>query len=299
MAVAAGLAIALVGGVAVALGIAGRWSEARQAVAQARPGWLLGGVALAAVAMVGLAWPWRRAMALLGAAVDATSALAWYFVGELGKYVPGGVWTVVGRAEWARGGGVGAAVAYAGVALSLAGAYLGAAVVAVALVPVATGAGLPVAVVVALPLGLAALHPRALSIVLALFERLRRRPVDVEAPSWAASAGLVVRYVPAWCAVGAATWCVARAFEPAAPFGRVALSAVVAWIVGFVAVPVPGGLGVREAVFVGTAGLPVAAGAATAVAARLAFMGVDAVGAVLGAAVLRARRRPVAPAEAR
>lgn len=82
-----------------------------------------------------------------------------------------------------------AAVAYAGVALSLAGAYLGAVVVAVGLVPVATGASVPVAVAL-LSVGLVTLHPRAL--------------------------GPVLRQA----ALGTATWCVARAFESAPPPAR-------------------------------------------------------------------------------
>ena len=297
MAVVAGLAVALVGGAAAALAIAGRWGEARQAVAAARPGWLLAGALLAVMAMLGLARPWGRAMAVLGQPVDRWRAVAWYFVGELGKYVPGGVWTVVGRAEWARAGGVGAPVAYAGVALSLAAAYLAAAVVALALVPVATGAGLPLVVALVVPVGLGALHPRVAGSVLGLVERRRGRPLGVAPPPWSASLGLVLRYVPAWLALGASTWCVARSFEAAAPLGRVALAAVVAWVVGFLAAPVPGGLGVREAVFVGAAGLPVATGAATAVVARLLFMAVDAAGALVAGAVLRHRRGPLAPVD--
>ena len=297
MAVVAGLAIALVGGAAVALAIAGRWGEARRAVAAARPGWLVGAALLAVVAMVGLAWPWPRAMAVLGQPVDRWRAVAWYFVGELGKYVPGGVWTVVGRGEWARAGGVAASVAYAGVALSLAAAYLAAALVALALVPVATGAGLPELVLLVIPVGLGGLHPRLSGWVLRTLERRRGRPLGVVPPPWATSLGLVMRYVPAWLAVGASTWCVARSFEGAAPLGRVALAAVVAWVVGFLAAPVPGGLGVREAVFVGAAGLPVATGATTAVVARLLFMAVDAGAAAVAAAVLRHRRGPLAPVD--
>lgn len=205
VAVAAGLAVALVGAGAMVLAIAGRWDDARRLLAGARPGWVVAGVALAAVAMVGLAWPWRRAMAVLGVAVERGPALAWYFVGELGKYVPGGVWTVVGRAEWARGGGVPPAVAYGGVAFSLAGAYLGAALVAVALLPLAAGAAVPFAIVALVPAGLVALHPRVVGLVLGLAERLGRRSLGVAPPPWPASVGLVLRYVPAWIAVGAAT----------------------------------------------------------------------------------------------
>lgn len=269
--------------------LVGQWDEGRRAVADTEAAWLVGALALAAVAMVGIAWPWSDVMAVLGTRVPRARAVAWYFVGELGKYVPGGVWTVVGRAEQATGGGLERSVAYGGVALSLVAAYLAAIVVALALVPVASGGGVPFAVFALLPVGLAALHPRVLQPLLGLVSRLVRRPVPVEPPRWGVAVGLVARYVPAWLLVGAATWCVARALDPGAGLGRVALAGVLSWIVGFLAVPVPGGLGVREAVFVSAAGLPLATGAATAVVARLGFMLVDASGALLGAASLRRR----------
>lgn len=289
MATIGGAGLAVAGGVAVVVALAGRWDEGHRALAGAEALWLVVALALAAMAMVAIAWPWSDVMAVLGTRVPRARALAWYFVGELGKYVPGGVWTVVGRAEQAAGGGLDRSVAYAGVALSLVAAYLAAIGVAVALVPVASGGGVPLAVVALLPAGMVALHPRILQPMLGVVRRLVRRPLAVEVPPWGACAGLVARYVPAWLMVGTATWCVARGLDPDADLGRVALAGVLSWIVGLLAVPVPGGLGVREAVFVSAAGLPLATGAATAVLARLAFMVVDAAGALLGAAALRRR----------
>ena len=63
---------------------------------------------------------------------------------------------------------------------------------------------------------------------------------------------------------------------------------MLSWIVGFVLVPVPGGVGVREAAFVAAAGsLDPGIAAATAVAARALFVVVDALGAALGTLALR------------
>jgi uncharacterized membrane protein YbhN (UPF0104 family) len=61
-------------------------------------------------------------------------------------------------------------------------------------------------------------------------------------------------------------------------------------VVGFVLVPVPGGVGVREAAFVAAAGsLDPGIAAATAVVARALFVVVDALGAGIGAAALRSQ----------
>jgi uncharacterized membrane protein YbhN (UPF0104 family) len=66
------------------------------------------------------------------------------------------------------------------------------------------------------------------------------------------------------------------------------VAAVLSWVVGFVLVPVPGGVGVREAAFVAAAGsLDPGIAAATAVAARVLFIGVDAFGAAIGSIALR------------
>jgi uncharacterized membrane protein YbhN (UPF0104 family) len=79
---------------------------------------------------------------------------------------------------------------------------------------------------------------------------------------------------------------------------RIGVAAIAAWVAGTVAVGVPGGAGVREAVFVTVAGLPKADAALLAILSRLVFVGVDLAGLLLGVGILaRARRgqRPRAP----
>jgi len=79
-----------------------------------------------------------------------------------------------------------------------------------------------------------------------------------------------VVYVPVWLLVGTATWAVARALDPSAAWIDVAPAAVASWLVGFLAVPVPGGVGVREAAFVAFAG-NLAPGVAPATDANVAM----------------------------
>jgi uncharacterized membrane protein YbhN (UPF0104 family) len=99
----------------------------------------------------------------------------------------------------------------------------------------------------------------------------------------------VARYVPSWLAIGGATWAVARALDPSAGVLEVGTAAVLSWLVGFVLVPVPGGVGVREAAFVAAAGsLDPGIAAAVAVGARAIFVVVDAAGALIGSVVMRA-----------
>ncbi|MCU1375698.1 MAG: hypothetical protein JWO68_2984 [Actinomycetia bacterium] len=273
--------------------LAGDWSDARDAVTAASVGWLVAAVVLAAAGMTAIALGWRAVLAELGHRYPTRLVVAWYFTGEIGKYLPGGVWPILGRGELARRGGVRRTAAYSSVALSLGLLYLAAALVACVLLPFAIdGADGRVALVLLLPpVGIACLHPAISGRVEALAARVLRRPIDVRVPTFGEALALVARYVPAWLLIGGATWSVARALDPHADLTRVLLATAVSWLAGFLAVPVPGGVGVREAVFVAAAGtMPGGVAASTAVLARVIFVAVDAAGAVLSAR--SAPRRP-------
>ena len=250
-------AVAVVGVAAwfVADALAGRWEESRDAVLDARPGWLLAGAVAAAAGMSWIAWTWRAAGALTGAAMTTGQAVRWYLVGELGKYVPGGIWPVVGRGELARRGGIDRRAAYTSVALSLAAVYLANA--------------LFVAVLAGEPLALALVPAGALGLVVG------RRVAPTVVPPVAATVGVVARYLPAWVLIGTATWCVAEALDVDGGWADVAVPAVFSWLVGFVVIPAPGGVGVREAAYVAASPLPDALAATVALAARLLFVTVD------------------------
>ena len=296
---ASGLVGLLIGGLAAAFVVRALLRDREaigDALADASLGWVALGLALAGLGMTAIALPWSRALALLGAHLPTAQLVARYYVGEIGKYLPGGVWPVLGRGELARRHGVGRAAAYGSVALSLVALYLAALLVVVAGLPVllAGGDGTgPIAVVLLLPLGLGALHPAVLTWGVGVLQRVTRRQLDLPVPAWRASVGLVARYVPSWLCIATATWAVARSLDPAAPLAEVGVAAVLSWVVGFVLVPVPGGVGVREAVFVAAAGsLEPGIAAATAVAARLLFVVVDAGGAAVGALALRSGPGP-------
>ena len=289
---AIGLVIAIAGGAFVVRAIAESYDETRDAIADAGAGWMLGSfpVALAGMTLVGV--PWRRSLRLLGADPTMRNTLYWYFVGQLGKYVPGPMWPVVGRAELARRDGVGRPAAYGSSVLSLGATYLAAIVVIIGMLPFAADGGVGDAwwALLLLPLGVLALHPRAVGWAKRVAERVLRRTIEVTIPSWRDAVALVIRHVPAWFLIGSATWMVARAFDPTARWTELMVPSVLSWVVGFVVVPAPGGIGVREAAFVAAAtSLDHPIAATVAVVSRLAFMLVDVTGAV-AVSMLRRRR---------
>ena len=287
---------AVLGGLAVVFvlhSLVSDWSEVSDSLADASWGWMVGGFVLAAAAMATMGWSWRYVFRLLGVEVHGSRVTAWYFVGELGKYLPGGVWPVLGRGEVSRRGGVPRTRAYASVALSLAVLYLAAMFVAVALLPFAlSGGGFSpwMLFLLALPVGLVLLHHDLLEWLLERLRKATKRDITLEVPRWGDTVQVVVRYLPAWVCVGLSTWMVARALTPDPSIPQVMFAAVLSWIAGFLAVPVPAGFGIREAVMVAASGLG-GLGAATAVASRLLFIVVDFGGALIGGAVLSRHQR--------
>jgi len=286
----AGLVLGGLGAAFVARAIVRDWAEIMAAMATADPLWLLIGLVLGLASMTGIGLGWKRSLTLMGVQSTVGPALAWYFVGQLGKYIPGGIWPVVGRGEMATRSGAARARTYGAVFLSLGATYLAATVMVVALLPLdpAIADETPAAlwILALLPLGLGVAHPLALERILAAARRISGRDLRLDVPPWGASLKLVAMHLPSWLGIGCATWCVAVALQPGVPFVNVAVAMVLAWIAGFLAVPVPGGIGVREAVFI-LAATSLAGGMAATVAviSRFLFMVVDVTGAGLSLAV--------------
>lgn len=267
------------------------WSEVENAIRHARPWWLVPAAVCAAGGMYTLAWRWGAAILAVGGQPAAHHRIvSAFFVGEAGKYIPGAVWAMLGRSEIARREGYERPIAYSSVALSVVGCYLAASLTALALAVVALLVGSvampwwPIVAVVAC--GLAVIHPAVSQRILRVLSRVLGRKLDVEVPSWTSCVRLTLSYVPVWILIAAATTFVTESLVAHPPVVRVALAAVVSWIIGFIT-PSPGGIGVREAVFVALAGLAAGPAAAVAVLARVLFVAIDAIGAGSGWFVLR------------
>ena len=273
------------------------WSRVHHELVHASTGWLAVGLGCGAAAMTLAAWTWGDAMRIAGGRLPRRKIVACFFVGEIGKYLPGAIWASVGRAELAQRNGVARNRAYPSVVLSMVGLYLAAALGAAIVLPFSltrhAHVGPVLLLLLLVPIGLGCLHPAVLTAARDLLARLLRRPIDVVIPPWRSSVGLIARYLPAWVGIVVATWCVARALPGVdAPVLPIALATLLSWLAGFVT-PTPAGAGVREAVFIAVSGLAAGPAVAVAVASRLIFVVVDVVGALLS--VPGARRELGAP----
>jgi uncharacterized membrane protein YbhN (UPF0104 family) len=295
-----GLSVAALAIALCAKALADSWPEVRSSLVHASIAWLVVGLVASAAAMLGLALLWWRSLHLFGSPAGARAAVAWYFGGELGKYLPGGVWTVLGRGELAqRGGRVTRTTAYATTLICYGVMCAGAFAVCAVLAPSAAlfghGGTWGWALLLLVPVAAAMVHPAVLGPILVLARRVTGGRIDLRPQPWSAMLGLVGWSAPSWLFLGAGAISVTEALGYDQNIPQVAFAAVAAWIVGFVAVPVPAGAGVREVLFIALCGLAAAPAALVAVLMRVLLIVVDGVAGGVGLAysAREARRRPV------
>lgn len=240
--------------VAIALAVwalSSRWPDVVHAAGRLDARYLAAalGVTVANVVLVGLAW--RALVTDLGARLPLGLAARVFFVGQIGKYVPGSLWPVLVQAELAKRHVARRLTAAATLLLVLLSGVSALIVVLVALpfAPDAVGASsLRWAALLVLPAA-ALLHP---AVVGRLLDRglrlLGREPLE----RWTTVRGTAV--ATAW-AIG--SWALAglQVFFLAVPLGApatvrtYALAAggyALAWAVGLVVVVAPAGAGARE-----------------------------------------------------
>ena len=294
-----GVAIGVAGIAFVARRIVRDRSEIADALSSAELAWLIvGGVTgLLAMGLIGLNWllilrhggaaaPWRRGM-------------SWFFVGQLGKYVPGGIWPIIGQAELAHRGDTPRRVAYSSTAMSMVATFLGAATVAAisGLISPSDGRLLPAAIAVGLMLTFGVLMiPATRSMMVRLAQRLTRKQLPLPEPRWFTL--LVVRHLPVWVSFAGmnifAVVAVGSDLDASLVVELIFVTCV-SWMAGFVVVGVPGGIGVRETIFISMTTAPLGAGVAVSVAvlSRVVSIVVDLAGAAVSVLLARTSPGPV------
>jgi len=284
--------------------VASRRDEVVEAFGRLEPGWLALAV-LATVANVcaaGLVW--RAVLADLGDRLPLRAAARVFFVGQVGKYLPGSVWPVVMQAELGRDHGVPRRNTAAATGISLlisATSAFAVVLVTIPLVPDVLPEGFGWAVLALVPLAVL-LHPRLLGPVLDRALRLAGRGPLGRRPGAAGIARAFGWAVLSWVMAGVQVWALGVPLGADAT-GRGAALAVggyaLAWGVGFLVVVAPAGAGPRE-VALAAALAPVLDGGAVVVVvllSRVIFTATDL--AFAGAGIWLARsvpRTPSAPA---
>jgi hypothetical protein len=238
--------------------LAGQWTALRgQSITwRVSIGWLLASAGITWVAYAALIEAWRRVVVSQRQTLSYGDAARITQVSNLGKYVPGKVWAIAGAAYMAQGVGVTPAAAIAS-AVVLQALALASGVVLVALLAPGLRAALPggfpvaaAALGVAALVGVAALTSRRM---LTALQRLLPASVPPLEPIRLGVMALAFAVnVAAWGAYGAAFQCLVRGLVPDATVGWALATSVftASYLVGLVAAIAPGGVGVRESMFV-------------------------------------------------
>ena len=196
-------------------------------------------------------WIWGRMVRDLGGPdLGIADAVRIYMVSNLGRYVPGKLWQIAGMALLARARGVSPPVATAaaviGQAVALAGATLvgllvvlsGSTVLQEWTVPMVAAAGAVIALVTV---------PALFRPLVRLWLRLVPGDAPAEVPVGALE-GLrwLSLYTLNWAGYALAFWLLVRGFFPTGALLLVGPAFAAAYVLGYLALFAPAGLGVRE-----------------------------------------------------
>lgn len=233
--------------------LASNWQELSSFSWQVSWPWLLASLAVLVVQMILLASIWWRALWLMGAPVGWRLATALWLKTQIARYVPGGIWDVAGRLALGNEAGISVRAMSASIVLEMAMQVLSASVfLVVALMMRADAAAnlyLPLAALVLAASFVVLLPPVFRRLINWGLRLLKREPLEIRATYGdmlllfgARLTGhlmLGVGFVLFARGMTAITWQQAPAMIAAY---------VSAWLIGFLAVVAPMGIGVREGV---------------------------------------------------
>lgn len=244
---------------AVGYALARNWTAVSRDLSRVAVGPVVIAGVLALVGPVLTMLGWRVLLTDAGSHIAVPPAAGIFFVGQLGKYLPGSVWTVLAQAE------MGAALhiprrrsAVVGLVSIGLGILTGLLVGLPALPMLLSGSGSSAGwwLVLALPLVLLACWPRLLNLAVALGLRLLRREPMEHDLSGRAVLTSVLLLLGAWACFGIHTMVLAAAVRGGSTggFGDLTVGAgsgyALAASLGMLAIIAPAGVGVREALLV-------------------------------------------------
>lgn len=251
----------------VVIGVAGwyLWRTAmthRGELARARVDLLLGpilaasAITIATYAYMVRTWTWT--IRWWGASLGFGDAWRIWAVSNLARFIPGGIWQFAGMAGLAAQAGTSPVAATGGVVLQQLVVLASGIAVAAAFLPALELREFPLsypgavtAAVLALAL-LALLLPKASTVLQRLTARFFKRTVVFPSMKLGSVAAYALALIVPWLAYGVAFWLFARGTvgdrAPGLPLAIASFTAAYVW--GIIWVPVPAGLGVREAALV-------------------------------------------------
>ena len=271
-----------------------RWTELRQAAGQLSPATLGAAFTLVLGSLVVSLLTWRSTLVALGSPVGLRPAGRIFFLGQLGKYLPGSVWPVLAQMELGAAEGLARTQVGTASLLSLALGLPGALLIGLLAAPalLSTGGSAYTLLFIALPVVALLLWPPVLNPLLGRTLRLARRPPPQRLAGQAvARVALLSGVANLLLGAQAAVLADGLGARGASVLPLAVGGFTLATVAGLLALPVPAGAGVREAVLVATLTpiLPLAQAVVLALTSRLLLTAADL--AAAGAAAVVARNR--------
>lgn len=202
----------------------------------------------------GLAW--KMVAGHTGGRLQLWKAYSIHFLAQVGKYVPGAVWSAIGKFALSRDSGMTAVQTGHALVLETVFIVFGCLFVAMPLVSdaaLAVGLTGTEAILLAVFLGLitlSAVHPAVFGFLAGLAGRVTGKRLDAQRVPFVDILKTIPVYVSIFLFVGLGFWLLARGFGLEIPFFPGVLLYPTAFGVGYLIILAPGGLGVRELVLV-------------------------------------------------
>nr|WP_281274841.1 lysylphosphatidylglycerol synthase domain-containing protein [Georgenia muralis] len=281
--------------------VAVQWTEVREAAVRLGVGTLVVALLVGLVFVVLTMLSWRAVLTDMGSRLPVRSAASLFFVSQVAKYLPGGVWNILAAAEMGADHAIPRRRSISVMAVSLLVSVVTGSALALAAIAIAPGEGAATYGWIGwtFPVFLLLLAPPVLNQVLSLALRAVRRPPlekPVSASGVAMSAGWSLL---SWLTAGAlvSLLAVPLGMEPGlATYAIAAGGYALAWTVGFLVLVVPAGVGVREAVLAAVLATQLTTGAVVLVV-LLSRVLLTAADLILGAVGLLLARRGVVNTE--
>ncbi len=200
-----------------------------------------------------LVWIWRELFFRMGYFLKFKKAFKIFFYSTMGKYVPGKVWSVLGAVYLCEKEGIPPKVSGAAAVLFQALNMIAGVLLVVLVSGTKFLGGVPK--ILYLPLALILIifiYPPLMKKVLnVLLKLLKREPIRINL-SFRLNLGFTLLFLLSWCVYGVAFNVFVRSLTPYSYdlMLFIASAYVLSYVIGFLSVFIPGGLGVREGILI-------------------------------------------------
>jgi hypothetical protein len=256
-----------------------------------QPALLMASLLLQVAVLVAGVYIWSRVVVAFNSTVSMGTLFRMWALSNPIRYIPGSVWQLFAYGKFAGEARLSRSLVFSSLMVHIWLSIWAAVVLVLALAPIAVlpSVHFPRWVPLVIPAVLVVIHPAAFNVAQRIVARILRREAMLWQGGWARSVAILAMDCAAWLASGCAYALFVRSIIDVSSVGTLTLVAVnsISFVVGYVVLFAPAGLGVREltmSVLLGGA-LPSAVAVLVAVAARIWIVTAELVCALIALAI--------------